>query len=192
MRPNSSRGNNQWHGHTWSKQVAVLHMWHATHPEPRKFLGLRMVGSAAVDSAMSATFLCSAREGHTRSRANADGPCRTRRQHSCLTNSSKGSPVYVSTTRSIYITLLTTHLEVHALQLQVRLFGNTTQDAINCTDGGVTRQRPAPAVTAITRDYLESFPSALETDELTRNTAGMQLHSGPLNYTGSKCGSSVH
>ena len=41
----------------------------------------------------------------------------------------------------------------------------------------MTRQRPAPAVTVRTADYLESFPSVLETGELRHDTAGPQLHS---------------
>ena len=41
----------------------------------------------------------------------------------------------------------------------------------------MTRQRPAPAVTVRTADYLESFLSVLETVELRHDTADPQLHS---------------
>jgi len=81
-----------------------------------------------------------------------------------------------------YTTIL--HTKVHTLfttsTTNRRLFRDTTQDAINCTSGCMTRQRPAPAATVRTVDYLESFPSVLETGELTHSTADTQLHS---NYT---------
>ena len=44
----------------------------------------------------------------------------------------------------------------------------------------MTRQGPAPVATVRTADYLESFPSMLETGELTHDTADLQLHSNSV------------
>jgi len=49
VRKSCARRNDWWQGHAWSKQVALLHTLPVTHPEPRRFLGLRMVGSEAAD-----------------------------------------------------------------------------------------------------------------------------------------------
>ena len=85
-----------------------------------------------------------------------------------------------------YTTLPVTHLPSYSHTTHILLTTGTNKqtfvqghytDAINCTGGDVTRQRPAPAVTVRTADYLESFLSVLETGELRHDTADPQLHS---------------
>ena len=79
--------------------------------------------------------------------------------------------LYTTLKGHIYIYTQSTHTKYYKYDKRSFVRGHYTK--------GTTRQRQAPTVTAITRDYLKSSPSALETDELTRSTAGMQLHSGP-------------
>jgi len=57
MGKSCARRNDWWQDHAWSKQVALLHTLPVPHPEPRRFLGLRMVGSRAADSVAPACMI---------------------------------------------------------------------------------------------------------------------------------------